>query len=512
MGSSEWAQSNPTVTGSLISASVSATNSGDFKLNETTVAVQAGDTLTNVASTINGLNIDGIVAIVDGSYLKLYADQTAASNGVDADGIINIAVAGAVTDLDAVDMEEGHSYKIKTVGSPVATNWTDIGASAATVGTEFVYNGVAVTGDGTVDADIAVLSGIGLTAGEYYCPALQQTPHTNVPNFKSSGTTPRPTGSVWIKTTEPNAGARWRVKRWNSATKSWIEYSAPIYASTHAALYYLDRSGGGVNLAVDSLFIQSNSTEGSPETANFRVWRRAASGNTIITSAVVTSSTFTSGANEFTINEFDKGTLELHGAVAVSFTATGAASDADLFAEAVNALGLHHVEASVTSDNRIQLIHKTGGDIRLVDGTGAPIGDVFAPYNLATGTGTDNFYELSEDSYLASNWKPLIADGFTASGDAPLAEAQDGQLWYNPNFGEVDIMYHNGNTWVGYRHSTAFPDTDENGPIVSASQPTDSYENGQLWISTADLENFPTMYRWNSDASEWQLINNRSNN
>jgi hypothetical protein len=505
VGSSDWALSNPTVTGAKITAVVSSANSGDFKINETTVAVVENDTLTNVASTINGLNIDGVVAIVDGSYLKLYADQTAASNGVDADGIINISVAGAATNVDVADIVVGKSYKIKTVGT--STDWATITGEAGpfVVGYEFIAEAADSGGDGTVDIDVAVLSGIGLTAGDYYCPALQQTPHTNVPNFKSTGTTPRPTGSVWIKTTEPNQGARWRVKRWNSATKSWIEYSAPIYSSTHAALYYLDRSGGGVNLAVDTLFIQSNSTEGTPETANFRLWKRAASGNTVITSAVVTGDTFATN-NTFFINEFDKGSLSLHGDVEVSFTANGDAEDADLFAAAVNALNLHHVEAVVTVDNKIQLIHKTGGDIRLSDDVGGTIASLFTPYNIVTGVGTANFYEIAS-GYLASNWKPLAADGFTAAGDPPLAEAQDGQLWYNPNFGEVDIMYHNGNTWVGYRHSTAFSSTDENGPVVSASQPASTYEiNGQLWISTADLENFPTMYRWNADASEWQLI------
>jgi hypothetical protein len=446
VGSNEWALSNPTISGGKIEVAVPLASAGTMYVNSTPVSVAENDTLSDVADTINGLNITGIIAktSTNGKYLYIYADQTSESNGADADGAVNI------------------------------------------------------------DTDTANLAALGLTAGTYYCPALQQTPHTNVPNYKSTGPTPRPTGSVWIKTTEPNQGARWRVKRWNSATKSWLEYSAPIYDSTHAALYYLDRSGGGVNIAVDSLFVQSNSTEANtpanPATASFRAWRRAAAGNTVITSAIVTAGTFAVN-NTFFINEFDKGALALHGNVEVSFAADEEATDADLFAAAINGLGLHHVEASVTADNRIQLVHKTGGDIRLTDNTGDTIAALF---NVNT---TANFYELDTDLYLASNWEPLAVDGFTASNDAPLAEAQDGQLWYNPNFGEVDIMYHNGNTWVGYRHASAFPDTDAGGPVVSASQPDDTYEiNGQLWISTADLENFPTMYRWNGDMMEWQLI------
>jgi hypothetical protein len=70
-----------------------------------------------------------------------------------------------------------------------------------------------------------------------------------VPTFKRGDNTTTvagyATGSVWIKTTEPNLGARWRAKQWSSATQSWVASEAPIYASTNAALFYLDRSGGG---------------------------------------------------------------------------------------------------------------------------------------------------------------------------------------------------------------------------------------------------------------------------
>jgi hypothetical protein len=73
----------------------------------------------------------------------------------------------------------------------------------------------------------------------------------------------RPTGSVWIKTTEPNSGARWIAKKWNSATETWVTSNAPIYASGHAALYYLDRSGGGANIAANELYVQTNALEDS---------------------------------------------------------------------------------------------------------------------------------------------------------------------------------------------------------------------------------------------------------
>jgi hypothetical protein len=127
---------------------------------------------------------------------------------------------------------------------------------------------------------------------------------------------------------------------------------------------------------------------------------------------------------------------------------------------------------------------------------------------------------------LASGWKPLAATNprFAASPDAPLNEPLDGQLWFNQNYSEVDIMIHNGNTWVGYRHSLApFFDaatTRANyAPIVAASNPYVGggvgvkTQTGDLWISTADLENFPTIYRYNGNLTDiadveqrWELV------
>lgn len=51
-------------------------------------------------------------------------------------------------EIDAVTMTPGRSYTIKTLGT---TNYTLLGASSNTVGIVFRYNGVAITGTGTVE-------------------------------------------------------------------------------------------------------------------------------------------------------------------------------------------------------------------------------------------------------------------------------------------------------------------------------------------------------------------------
>lgn len=473
VGTSEWAASIPTVVGATVT---SLTASHTFKINGTTVTVPSGATLAirlaGLRDAINALSIQGVTATVNNGKLYLYSNgSTETDNDSSMSGRIVIAnlVGTAVTDL-------------------------------------------------------------GLTATTYLQPKLTQAPHTSVPTYKrtdNAGTAyGYPTGSVWIKTTEPGNGSRFRVSRWNGDTNSWIAYSAPLYATTDDALFYLDRSNGGLNISVDSIFVQTNATENysyaSPDdtvgvdsslsTAEWRVWRRAATGNTVITSKVVTTGTLTAGAKTFTIKESLQGATGLSSAYTVSFTASGTAADAVTIASAINGLAMTHIEASVTADDELQIYHKAGGDFRLTETVGTSVSALFTTFSLDTGSGTANFYAApsgAAEDFIASNWQPLAYSDFSASADAPLSEPMDGQLWFNPTVGEVDIMIHDGTTWKGFRN--VINSSDPAGPQVSATAPTTQSDGtalvqGDLWISTADLENFPTIYRWDGELLAWQLV------
>jgi hypothetical protein len=134
-------------------------------------------------------------------------------------------------------------------------------------------------------------------------------------------------------------------------------------------------------------------------------------------------------------------------------------------------------------------------------------------------TGTTNWYAApagADYDYFVTNWKPLANEDLTVSTDSPLNEPADGQLWYNASPGEVDIMVHNGSTWVGLTATgSPYSGTDATGPIVSATAPTTQSDgttalaNNDLWVSTADLENYPTLYRYQfkgADEEGWYLI------
>ena len=352
-------------------------------------------------------------------------------------------------------------------------------------------------------------------------PSLAIQPHTEVPQWKSSGATPAGTGSVWIKTTEPNLGARWRVKRWNSATLAWEALDAPLYQGHEEALFKMDKAGGGANLALGTVYIHYNTA-----ISENQIFRRGATGKTTIRTAKITASSFTAGLQEFIMAESLKAQAALAVDKVVEFTATGVAvADAIAFANAINAAGFVNVEASVDSQNRVVIAHDLGGNMHFTesDTESNPLAGagfttyVYEPSSANYGTGI-RFLQDDLDGdhdFVASNWEPLV---YVASNDAPTSLTTDGTLWYSSVVDEIDLMIHDGSKWVGYLTSTSpFYDadaadrTDPAGPIVSATAPETQSDGtalkaGDLWISTADMENFPTIYKFNSDLVKWVLV------
>ena len=366
------------------------------------------------------------------------------------------------------------------------------------------YNGSNDSAVIIADGTMTISTALGITAGTYYVPAVSVAPHTSVPAFKSGDTNPRPTGSLWFKTTDPNLGAKWSVKKFNGTTKLWEEVSAPLHSSNESALYNLDRTGGGKNIAVGNLYI--NYGNGTTET-DFIIHRRENSGNTTVTSSAVATGQG-AGSKSFTIAESIVGQEALNSAITVTVTTQNNAADADVIAGGINGAGFTNVVASVDSQNRLVIAHNDGGEFVIVDTNGLieAVGLTNASTNLGFEPGTTN--ATNPKQFRASNWKILT---YTASANAVTSLTTNGQLWYSSVVDETDIMVHNGTTWKGY--TGVYANTDPAGPQVSATAPTTQSDGtalvaNDLWISTADLESYANIYRWNANSLKWEILDN----
>jgi len=366
---------------------------------------------------------------------------------------------------------------------------------------------------------------------------FKMSSHINRPEWKTAEDNAA-TGSVWFKTTTPNAGASVAVKLYNSATTSWNNSNAPFYANNHSAIYNIDPVNGGTGIVQGALYTQYNVTEQSllgafdstDATADFQIFRYEG-GATTITSRTA-NPTFTN-AHEFVIAESKKtlSTLTTSGTITLGGTA---ATD---FVAAVNGAGLTNISASIDADGYISITHSLGGEFRMYDlGSDTALEDAgfsgnahaYGTYTANSASLIDNLYIVpagaTEDSSLpttivASNWKKL---SYTASMTALTTESTNGTLWYNTNL-EADILVHNGTTWVSYLDSTspyyaasAGDKTDSKGPQFSATKPTTqsdatALKNGDLWIDTSDLENYPKIYKYDTaltDGADFALVDN----
>ena len=478
VGSSTWAASWPTVQGTISNPS----------------NLLAGDSLTISVNSVD----------------RLFTGHTSLSTLVQ--DINTAGDFGTYTDSDPVTPgnQSGVDFDMSTIG---------ISAAIINNRLELYSTGASITLSGTS------VTKLGMVAGTYRAPALQVSTHTVVPNFKrvlapSTYNDGNPTGSVWVKTTEPNLGARWRVKIYSEATGAWIEKTAPIYQDAAYALKGLDSAGGGTNLAQGALYIKSNIDELTSAQATFKVYARRTAGSTTITSDVITAFTTTS-SNSFTVQETVKGQSTLSDALTVTFTgSTGvdgfiAALTAKLADATWNSnpiVGGSRITVSKNSAGAVVITHTDGGEIVFDDTTGTAITDLFTVFDVSNSATTTNFYAGAvEGKYVASLWSPY-AD-ITTSATAPVTEAANGQLWYSSLVDEVDIMINNGTTWVGYQNYTwnsgQAPWT--GGPMVSATRPKlnpagGTLRQGDLWIDTSDIENYPSIYKYNVSLQKWVSV------
>ena len=456
VGSDDWKRSWATVQGTNTLVGAQLTEGNQLIINGVTVTVPAQETLSSLVDAINNVGIPGVEAAVDFSNrFVLFADSDASDDGSTANGgVVNIG-AGSTPDL---------------------------------------------------------LLALGVPAGVYLTPALQQSPNFTVPRWRASDTAPRPTGSVWNKITSPNQGAVILVKRYDSVVGSFINQTAPIYENDQSANAALDAIGGGQNITSGTLYVQYNTTpettgSGLNNTLTLRVFERLTQGSTVILGSVV-SPTFTVG-NQFTIETSQPNTGDLTAPVTATIGGTGSAAD---FVTAVSAANVPGVRAEIAPTGEVVLIQQSGGVIVLKNETGTPVAAAGFDSSV-TGVRTG-----PEGAVILSNWVPLT---YVASPTAPGQTPENGRKWFFAAPDQIDIMIHNGSTWVGYQNVTNdvrgfnLAQTNPTGPIVSASEPAAQTDGtplvyGDLWIDTRSLEQYPEIYRWENiaGADQWVLIDN----
>jgi len=393
-------------------------------------------------------------------------------------------LAGLVSDINTA--------AITGVTAAVVSNKIELYATSAAASEQIIL----ANNTGTI------LTDAGLTAGTYARPKIAQDPHYTVPAWKSSDTTPRPAGSVWVKTTSSNSGFLADVSTYSTASASFLSGTAAAYENDQTALKNLDATGGSA-ITAGSFYIQYDVTEN--DTVTYKLFKRYSAGALTVTGTVNDATPMT-GGNTFTISASVANSTALSSAVTVTLSGT---SIADIASD-INGAGVASVSASVNSGGYLVITHALGGVIVLKDTSGTPLTDAGITTSIITG----QVRAGNDSDLIASNW---VADTYTASSSAPSANPTDNTYWYAGGF-EADIMISNGTIWQGYQNVTDtrgfdLASTDATGVIFSTTAPTTQVDttalvNGDLWIDTSDLENYPALYRRQTVSGEatWVAI------
>ena len=415
-------------------------------------------------------------------------------NTISINGTTVTMVGSTVTELKT----SINNASITGVTADVHDNKIEIYANSTAVGVDSVADGKIVL----ANVSGSILTDAGLTAGTYARPLIAQDPHYTVPAWKSTDTVPRPAGSVWVKTTSSNLGFLADVSTYSTSNAAFTSASAPAYTNDQTALKNLD-STGGKEITAGSFYVQYDVTEN--DTVTYKLFKRYSSGALEVTGNVNSSAPLTA-SETFTIQASAANSTTLTSAVTVVLSGTGLAN----MASDINGANVANVSASVNSAGFLVITHSLGGVIVLKDTSGTPLVDA----GIVTGITTKQVRAGNNSDIILSNW---IADTYTASTSAPSANPVDNTYWYSSGF-EADIMVHDGTTWRGYHNITdtrgfALGSTDPDGVIFSTTAPTlqsddSALVNGDLWIDTSDLDNYPVLYRRETVDGEqkWVLI------
>ena len=243
-------------------------------------------------------------------------------------------------------------------------------------GTTTGYLTLSNSGSGTA------LNDIGIDSGNYFQPYVAYGTSAQMPLWTSSQTSPRPTGSVWIKIGAAGNGLNPALSVYNTATASWLSKNVTSSTSDWSVSTVLDSTGGQA-IPAGTVYGQYQFNNGA-RTSPYYLWERIATGPTVVT-----------GDN--TAPDFASGTYYMNVYVSIPGTGLSSAypftladnSDATDFVTAWAAADIPYTTASVTTDGAIQLTHTEGGEIVLDDTVNSSFASVGVSNGLIAEAGFD---------------------------------------------------------------------------------------------------------------------------
>jgi len=570
IGSTGWLSAHPALQSTVSDPVLTATDTVTFVLNGTnsavlTVSAAPNNTVADLASQINALNWKWISAAVESGKLTIYSAQTGGStvdpyyvrfndagsgDTIMADlGFTGTTVTGFQPKAFYGTSAQQPSWQVgQAAPAPTGSVWVKVaGTGLQPVISEYDSTSISYTAKTPTFAssDWAQIyasdstGGQAIPAGSVYAQYGFDSDYlasplyyfyratTGATTVQGTNTTPDFTSGPYVASvqiTTPGASALSTKYTFNLANNtdatdfvtSWQSMNLPYTSATvnDDGTITLSHTAGGV-IVLDDFSDSTGVSSGLWLEAGFEdatVGCKPGPFRNDISFSVTQSSTTGSGAglNIAVSNDYGYYTFEP--------TSVGSGGTGHAVGDQVTFLGSGLGGATTANDLVVVVSSVNAG--------------VVTSYTWFSGVGANAF------TVQLSNWKEFSvtttgANSLTANEGAPTAVPTNMANWYYSSTDQVDIMVNYGGGWKGYKNqgydANGLPSpsvanaTNANGPLVSATEPT-TQDNaglsalvyGDLWLSTADLERYPLLYRYQqitqvgggSATDEWVLIDN----
>jgi hypothetical protein len=285
-------------------------------------------------------------------------------------------------DIQTATITSANANISSVVASINSLNWSVLSATTSTAGRLQIFS--KQLGDEHSPAYITISPNgdelaveLGLTSSnsanvQMYQPTVAYGTSAQAPLWQSTGTQPRPTGSIWMKVGSAGNGISPVMSQFSTQTGTWIAKTVNMATSDWSVTSALDASGGKA-IPQNTVYAQygffNGFNDGDPNfSASYNqgpvyFYERIATGPTVVTGIETNANVICPAGNVY-VQTSIPGSNTLSSIYTVQVSAN---ANVDTFVTNWQAAGIPNTTATKTTSNAVQITHTSGGEILLSD-------------------------------------------------------------------------------------------------------------------------------------------------
>lgn len=308
------------------------------------------------------------------------AGLVSAINGAKIRGITALEVNGKINIFSVPD---GSNYNVGTASTLMDPTLSSYGSTL------------------WIKGDLSQYGISGTTNGKLFYPVtIAYVTNAQQPDWRADSSTPRPSGSVWVKTNAANNGTNLIMSKFSSASGNYTTINCPVFVREREAIAALD-AAGGKNISAGALYA-------SYSLSALQIYRRKSSGPAVYTCIPTAASFIYTASRAFLVEVTLPGTSNRSSRYTITLP-SGVAVNAEDFSQAWTNERIPYTTCKVNASGNIEITHTEGGSINFHR-------DYDILDSTTGGLDSSKTYDSSQD--------PLVDFGIVSNQDARLVAVE----------------------------------------------------------------------------------------